>query len=76
MCDKMLKGDLDGAAKMQIELSSLVDALFIEVNPIPVKTAMNLMGMGMGPLRLPMTEMEEGTKAVLVSELKKVNLVK
>ena len=76
MCDKMLKGDTVGAAKMQIELSSLVDALFIEVNPIPVKTAMNLMGMGMGPLRLPMTEMEEGTKAVLVSELKKVNLVK
>ncbi len=76
MCDKMLSGDLEGAAKMQIELSSLIDALFIEVNPIPAKTAMNLMGMNMGPLRLPMTEMEEGTKAVLVNELKKFKLVK
>ena len=75
MCSKMLGGDLEGAAKMQIELSSLIDALFIEVNPIPAKTAMNLMGMNMGPLRLPMTEMEEGTKAVLVSELKKFNLI-
>ena len=75
MCDKMLKGDLEGAAKMQIEFSSLIDALFIEVNPIPAKTAMNLMGMNMGPLRLPMTEMEDGTKAVLTNELKKFNLI-
>lgn len=75
LCDKMLKGDLKGAADMQIKLCSIVDALFIEVNPIPVKTAMNLMGMGMGPLRLPMTEMEEGTKAVLTAELKKFNLI-
>ncbi len=75
MCDKMLKGDLEGAAAMQIAMSSLIDALFIEVNPIPAKTAMNLMGMNMGPLRLPMTEMEEGTKAVLANELKKFNLI-
>lgn len=75
MCNKMLKGDLEGAAAMQIEMSSLIDALFIEVNPIPAKTAMNLMGMNMGPLRLPMTEMEEGTKAVLANELKKFNLI-
>ena len=75
MCNKMLAGDLEGAAKIQIELSSLIDALFIEVNPIPAKTAMNLMGMNMGPLRLPMTEMEEGTKAVLIKELKKFNLI-
>ncbi len=76
MCDKMLKGDVKGAAEMQISLSALIDALFIEVNPIPVKEAMNLMGMGMGPLRLPMTPMEENTKAVLIKELKKLNLVK
>ncbi|MBO5199659.1 MAG: 4-hydroxy-tetrahydrodipicolinate synthase [Clostridia bacterium] len=75
MCDLMLKGDTKAAADMQVELSSIADALFVEVNPIPVKTAMNLMGMDMGPLRLPMTPMEEGTKAVLVSELKKFNLI-
>ena len=76
LCDKMFSGDVEGAAAMQIELSSLIDALFIEVNPIPVKEAMNLMGLGMGPLRLPMTPMEENTKAVLVNELKKFELIK
>ena len=76
MCDKMFSGDLEGAAAMQIELSSLIDALFIEVNPIPVKEAMNEMGMNMGPVRLPMTPMEPSTKAVLVNELKKFELIK
>ena len=76
MCDKMLIGDLEGAAAMQIQLSSLIDALFIEVNPIPCKEAMNLMGMNMGPARLPMTPMEESTKAVLITELKKFELIK
>ncbi len=76
LCDRMLNGDIEGAAAMQIQLSSLIDALFIEVNPIPCKEAMNLMGMGMGPLRLPMTPMEESTKAVLINELKKFELIK
>ncbi len=76
MCDRMLSGDLEGAAAMQIQFSSLIDALFIEVNPIPCKEAMNLMGMNMGPVRLPMTPMEENTKAVLVNELKKFELIK
>lgn len=76
LCDKMFSGDIEGAAAMQVELSSLIDALFIEVNPIPVKEAMNLMGLGMGPLRLPMTPMEDNTKAVLVNELKRFELIK
>ena len=76
MCDKMLHGDLEGAAAMQIQLSSLIDALFIEVNPIPCKEAMNLMGMDMGPARLPMTPMEDGTKAVLINELKNFESIK
>ena len=76
MCNKMFSGDLEGAAAMQIELSSLIDALFIEVNPIPVKEAMNEMGMNMGPVRLPMTPMEANTKAVLMNELKKFELIK
>ena len=76
MCDRMLSGDYEGAAAMQIQFSSLIDALFIEVNPIPCKEAMNLMGMEMGPVRLPMTPMEENTKAVLINELKKFELIK
>lgn len=76
MCEKMMNGDLKGAADMQIKLSSLIDALFCEVNPIPVKEAMNQMGLNMGPVRLPMTPMEPNTKALLTEELKKFNLVK
>ena len=76
MCNRMLIGDLEGAAAMQIQLSSIIDALFIEVNPIPCKEAMNLRGMGMGPVRLPMTPVEENTKAVLINELKKFELIK
>lgn len=54
-----LDGDTEKARKMQLRLIPLVDALFSEVNPIPVKKAMNLMGMDVGPLRAPMFEMSE-----------------
>ena len=50
---------------MQLEAMNLCDALFCEVNPIPVKKALNLMGMEVGPLRMPLTEMEEANAARL-----------
>ena len=59
MCMKFFQGDIAGAAKLQLEAEPLVDALFCEVNPIPVKKALNLMGMGVGPARAPLSEMEE-----------------
>lgn len=59
MCMKFFEGDIAGAAKMQLEAQPLVDALFSEVNPIPVKKALNLMGMQAGPLRAPLCEMGE-----------------
>ena len=49
---------MKGSCEIQLKAMDLVEALFCEVNPIPVKTALNLMGMEVGPLRLPMTEME------------------
>ena len=52
-----LDNDFQAAAKLQIEYMDLIDALFCEVNPIPVKTALNLLGMEAGPLRLPLCEM-------------------
>ena len=55
---KYLEGDVKGSCEIQLKAMDLVEALFCEVNPIPVKTALNLMGMEVGPLRLPMTEME------------------
>ncbi len=57
LCDAFFKGDLAAAQKLQAEALPLIDALFSEVNPIPVKTAMNLMGLEVGPLRSPMCEM-------------------
>lgn len=55
---KFRKGDTAGAAKMQLDAIPLISALFCEVNPIPVKTALNLMGWEVGPLRMPLSEME------------------
>ena len=59
ICAKYLEGDVQGSMQMQLEAIDLIDALFCEVNPIPVKKALNLMGMGAGTLRLPLTDMEE-----------------
>ena len=59
MVEKYLQGDTEGSLKIQLDALPLINALFSEVNPIPVKKAMNLMGMKVGPLRGPLTEMED-----------------
>ena len=56
---KFLDGDLKGSLEIQLELIPLINALFSEVNPIPVKKALNLMGFDVGSVRMPLTEMEE-----------------
>ena len=55
---KFLEGDVAGSRETQLTALPLIDALFCEVNPIPVKAAMNMMGWEAGPLRMPLTEME------------------
>jgi 4-hydroxy-tetrahydrodipicolinate synthase len=55
---KYFAGDVAGSLKLQLEAMELIHALFSEVNPIPVKAALNLMGKEVGPLRKPLTEME------------------
>lgn len=65
MVYKFLSGDIAGSAKMQLDAIPLINALFCEVNPIPVKAAMNMMGKEVGPLRAPLTEMEDAHKEVL-----------
>ena len=59
LCQKYFDGDAQGSLKLQMDYLTLIHALFCEVNPIPVKTAMNLMGFDAGNLRLPLCEMEE-----------------
>lgn len=69
-----LEGDVERSRELQLKYFALIKALFSEVNPIPVKKAMNLMGMEVGGLRLPLTEMEEKTAAVLAERMKEAGI--
>ncbi len=75
ICAKYFEGDVQGSMQMQLEAIDLIDALFCEVNPIPVKKALNLMGMGAGTLRLPLTDMEEVNVAKLEKAMKDYGLL-
>lgn len=75
MCKLYLEGKHEEALKLQLNMLSLNDAIFIETNPIPVKTAMNLMGMNAGKLRLPLCDMSEGNLQILKNELKGYGLI-
>lgn len=70
MVMKFLEGDVKTATKIQLDAIPLCNALFCEVNPIPVKAALNLMGMQVGPLRMPLTEMEDANKERLSKAMK------
>lgn len=75
LCMACLDGDFKKAGEVQIKYFNLIKALFSEVNPIPVKTALNLMGHDAGLLRLPLYEMEEKNLETLKTEMKKLNLI-
>ena len=75
LCAAYLDGDVKKATDMQLTYLDLMNKLFIEVNPIPVKTAMRLMGWKVGNLRLPLAEMEEKNLAALTAALRKYNLI-
>ncbi len=70
ICQLFFDGRVAESAKLQIEYADLVDALFSEVNPIPVKTAMRLLGWDAGVLRLPLSEMEPANLEKLKASLK------
>lgn len=75
ICQKFFDGDVKGSLQMQLDAIPLVSALFSEVNPIPVKAAMNMMGKEVGPLRLPLTEMEDAHKEVLKQVMKSYGIL-
>ena len=74
MCMYALDGDYQRAAALQLKGRALVDALFSEVNPIPVKRALNAMGMEVGPLRSPLCEMSEANAAKLIQVMRDYGL--
>ena len=76
ICARFLAGDAAGARDLQLELISLIDALFMDVNPIPVKSALNLMGYDMGPCRLPLAPLSDAQTEKLKTELQKHGLLK
>lgn len=70
-----LNGNVEKARQLQLEALDLCDALFCEVNPIPVKAALNLMGKNVGPLRMPLTEMEDNNKEKLQRAMKEYGIL-
>ncbi len=76
ICEEFFKGNIEKARELQLKYVSLINALFSDVNPIPVKEAMNMMGLDMGPLRLPLVPMTDSARENLRKELIKHNLIK
>ncbi len=75
MTTSYLNKDIDKALELQLNTLDLANKLFIETNPVPVKTALNLMGKDVGELRLPLAEMEEENLEILKEALKENNLI-
>lgn len=76
MCQLFFDGKIAESAQKQLDYFPLIKALFCEVNPIPVKVALRLMGFNVGPLRMPLCEMEDANFELLKSTLQKFNLIK
>jgi dihydrodipicolinate synthase len=74
MVMKFLEGDIAGSRELQLKYFPLINALFSEVNPIPVKKAVNLMGFEVGNLRLPLTEIEPANAELLIKEMNAVGI--
>lgn len=75
MAAAYLSGDVKKARDLQVKYLDFINALFIETNPIPIKEAMNLMGLNVGGYRLPLCPMADDTKAVLRGEMEKLGLL-
>ena len=75
MIKKYFEGNLKEATRMQLDVIDLTDALFVEVNPIPVKYALNLMGFDFGVPRLPLIELSDKNKELMKDVMKKHNLI-
>ncbi len=75
ICHRFFEGDLEGSLQLQLELLPLINALFCEVNPIPVKAAMAAMGFGENSLRLPLTVMEQAHEDSLLALMREQELI-
>jgi 4-hydroxy-tetrahydrodipicolinate synthase len=76
MVMKFHDGDIEGSRKIQLDMNDIIGNLFIETNPIPVKTCMNMMGFEVGELRMPLYEMAEENKEKLLQAMNRIGLVR
>lgn len=76
ICEYYLNGDVEKSMTLQLEMLDVINNLFIEVNPIPVKTAMNVLGYEVGPLKLPLCDMEDKNLEILKNSLKEYGVKK
>lgn len=74
ICEKFFAGDIEGSRELQLKAIPLINALFSEVNPIPVKKAVELMGVETGGLRMPLTEMEEANTKKLAQAMREFGI--
>lgn len=75
ICRRFFDGDVAGSARLQLELLPLINALFCEVNPIPVKAAMEAMGFCNGDIRLPLTRMEDAHRETLLALMRRQHII-
>ncbi len=75
LCQLCIDNDFAAAGKEQIRLLDLMNSLFIDVNPIPIKEALNIMGMQAGPCRMPLVPMSDKARETLKASMKKINLI-
>jgi 4-hydroxy-tetrahydrodipicolinate synthase len=75
MCAKFFEGDIAGCRKLQYDAIPLINAPFCEVNQILVKTALKYIGFAAGPMRMPLTDMEEENAARLKKEMENFGLI-
>lgn len=76
ICEYYLEGKTEESLKLQLDMLELINDLFIEVNPIPIKTAMNILGYDVGGLKLPLCDMEESNLEILKASLEKYGVKK
>ena len=75
MTHHYINGKTNEALELQLKYLDFINSLFIETNPIPIKTALNLIGKNVGNLRLPLVDMEEKNLDILKNEMRKINLI-
>jgi len=74
ICDRFFAGDVEGSAKLQLDLLPFINALFCEVNPIPAKAAMAAMGFGANIVRMPLTPMEPEHEAKMLAIMRELGI--